>query len=365
MSYIGYGGVMADVITGMMTIEEVMQNEYFIAIAIFAASLVAAKIINFILKTYVKRLTEKTKSDLDDQVLKAVSKPLYLLIIFVGLYLAFKRISMLDPHAIIVDNAFFVVCVFISAFMVSRISSVLITHWLHVQQKYEQTPKLISKIVAVVFYLIAIMIILAYFKIEVTPLIATLGLGGLAVGLALQDTLSNFFAGLHIITDKPISVGDFIELENGAIMGTVEDISWRSTRIKTAANTIVIVPNAKLASGTIVNDSLPEQETEIVVQCGVGYGSDLKKVEKVTLDVARKIQETVPGAVKGFEPTMRYHTFADSNINFSVSLRLKNIRERFIVRHEFIKALKERYDKEKIDISFPVRKIFYGKGKGK
>ncbi len=356
---------MADMVTGIITLEELMQSEYFIALMIFVGSVIIALIVNFILKTYVKKLTQKTQSDFDDLLLKAVTKPFSILIIFVGLYFAFKRISMLNPHAVFVDNGFFVLCTFTAAFLVARIFSVLINHWLHVQKKYEQTPKLISKIVAIVFYLIAGMIILAYFKIEITPIIATFGLGGLAVGLALQDTLSNFFAGLHIITDKPISVGDFIELENGAIMGTVEDISWRSTRIKTAANTIVIVPNAKLASSTIVNDSLPEQETEIVVQCGVGYGSDLKKVEKVTLDVARKIQETVPGAVKGFEPSMRYHTFADSNINFSVSLRLKNIRERFIVRHEFIKALKERYDKEKIDISFPVRKIYYGKGKGK
>jgi len=349
----------------LIPLDELLQNEYFIALMIFIGSVIIALIVNFILKTYVKKLTQKTQSDLDDLLLKAFTKPFSMLIIFVGLYFAFKRISMLDPHAVFVDNGFIVLCTFTIAYIVSRIFSVLIAHWLRVQKKYEQTPKLISKIVAIVFYLIAGMIILAYFKIEVTPLIATLGLGGLAVGLALQDTLSNFFAGLHIITDKPISVGDFIELENGAIMGTVEDISWRSTRIKTASNTMVIVPNAKLAGSTIVNDSLPEQETEITVQCGVGYGEDLKKVEKVTLDVARKVQETVPGAVKGFEPTMRYHTFGDSNINFSVSLRLQNIRERFIVRHEFIKALKERYDKERIDISFPVRKIYYGKGKKK
>jgi small-conductance mechanosensitive channel len=344
----------------LIPIDELLQNEYFIAFMIFVGSVIIALIVNFILKTYVKKLTQKTQSDFDDLLLKAFTKPFSILIIFVGLYLAFKRISMLDPHAVFVDNGFLVLCTFTVAYIVSRVFNVLIAHWLHVQKKYEQTPKLISKIVAVVFYLIAGMVILAYFKVEVTPLIATLGLGGLAVGLALQDTLSNFFAGLHIITDKPISVGDFIELENGAIMGTVEDISWRSTRIKTAANTIVIVPNAKLAGSTIVNDSLPDQETEIVVQCGVGYGEDLKKVEKVTLDVAKKIQETVPGAVKGFEPTMRYHTFADSNINFSVSLRLQNIKERFNVRHEFIKALKERYDRERIDISFPVRKIYYG-----
>jgi small-conductance mechanosensitive channel len=346
--------------TGIITLDQLLLNEYFIALMIIIGSLVATQVFKFILRLYVKRVSSRTKTDLDDRLVEAITKPGYLLIIFAGLYLAFRRISMFDPHAILVDNAFFVIIAFTAAYMVSRIFSVLISHWLHVQKKYEQTPKLISKIVAVVFYLIAGMVILAYFKIEITPIIATLGLGGLAVGLALQDTLSNFFAGLHILTDKPVSVGDFVELENGAITGTVEDISWRTTRIRTISNTLVIVPNAKLANSTIVNDSLPNQETEITIQCGVSYASNLNKVEKVTLDVAKKIQQDVTGAVKGFEPTVRYHTFGDSNINFSVTLRLQTIGDRFRVRHEFIKALKERYDREGIEISWPVRKLYYG-----
>ncbi len=200
--------------------------------------------------------------------------------------------------------------------------------------------------------------ILSYFKIEITPLVATLGIGGLAVGLALQNTLSNFFAGLYMVADKPITVGDFIELPDADISGYVEDIGWRSTRIKTLPNTVVIVPNSKLAENIIVNDSLPEHEMAALVQCGVAYGSDLKKVEKATIDVARKIQKTVPGAVKTFEPFIRYHTFGDSNINFTIILRVEKFVDKYLVTHEFIKALKERYDKEGIEISWPVRKIY-------
>ena len=99
----------------------------------------------------------------------------------------------------------------------------------------------------------------------------------------------------------------------------------------------------------------------VMVQCGVSYGSDLKKVEKVTIDVAGKIQKTVPGAVKTFEPFIRYHTFGDSNINFTVILRVEKFVDRYLVIHEFIKALKESYDKEKIEISWPVRKVYQAK----
>ncbi len=147
----------------------------------------------------------------------------------------------------------------------------------------------------------------------------------------------------------------------GNIAGYVEDIGWRSTRIRTLPNTIVIVPNSRIAESVITNNYMPVQEMSIVLQCGVAYGSDLEKVEKVTVDVARKIQQTVPGAVKTFEPFIRYHTFGDSNINFSIILRVEEFVARYLVTHEFFKALKARYDKENIEISWPVRKVYTAK----
>lgn len=188
-------------------------------------------------------------------------------------------------------------------------------------------------------------------------MIAGVGIGALAVGLALQSTLSNFFAGIHLLSDRPINVGDFIELDEKT-SGIIEDIGWRSTRIRMLTDNLLIIPNAKLADSNIINYSMPKDDSSIWVPCGVAYESDLKKVEKVTLEVAKKIQETVPGAVKDFEPAFRYREFGDSNINFITILRVEKPMNRFTVRNEFIKALKERYDKEKIEISWPIRKIY-------
>ncbi len=345
----------------MVSIETLLQNEYFQFFLILIGSIIFAQIFNFTLKKYVKKITEKTKSDIDDIILAIITKPLYTLIIFIGLYLALKSLSALAPFALWINGTLFVITVLIVSSLLSRVVTVLTSRWLKVQKRFEKTPRLINKTVTIVIYLIALLMILSYFKIEITPLVATLGIGGLAVGFALQNTLSNFFAGLHIIADKPINVGDFIELPDANISGYVEDIGWRSVRIKTLPNTIVIVPNSKLADNIIVNDTLPEQEMAALVQCGVAYGSDLKKVEKVTIDAARKIQKTVPGAVKTFEPFIRYHTFGDSNINFTIILRVEKFVDKYLVTHEFIKALKERYDKEDIEISWPVRKIYYGK----
>jgi len=140
--------------------------------------------------------------------------------------------------------------------IVARILSFFISRWLKVQKQFQKTPKLISTVVSIVIYLIAFLMILRYLNVEITPLVATLGLGGLAVGLALHNTLSNFFAGVYIISDRPINVGDYIEMD-GNIAGYVEDIGWRSTRIKTLPNTIVVVPNSKIAESVIVNNYLP------------------------------------------------------------------------------------------------------------
>ena len=256
-------------------------------------------------------------------------------------------------------SANFVVGVIWAVFVLYRLTKVAMEKWISLNPQLQSMPKLFIKIVNVIIYIIGFIIILRYFNIEITPLVATLGIGGIAIGFALQDTLSNFFAGLHIVSDKPIRIGDFMEIEGG-VSGYVDDIGWRTTRIRTLPNTLVIVPNSKIASSMITNDSLPVPEMSIVVQCGVAYSSDLEKVEKVTIDAAKKIQKNTPGAVNDFEPFIRYHTFGDSNINFSIILRVKTFVDKYLVTHEFIKELKKAYDKEGIEISWPVRKIYHG-----
>jgi small-conductance mechanosensitive channel len=341
----------------MAVIESLIRNFQFVLILVGFA--IITKIVQFILVKYVRGIAARTKTDIDDIILKIITKPLCIFIMFAGLYFALKSLSVFAPYFTQLDAIFFVGTVLLLSLIISRILGVLLSRWLKVQKKYEKMPKLIGNMVAIVIYLMAFLMILNQFGIEITPLIAAFGLGGLAIGLALQNTLSNFFAGLHIITDRPINFGDFIEIEGG-LSGFVEDVGWRSTRVRTLPNTLVIIPNSKLAESVITNYSLPVLEMSTVIQCGVAYGSDLEKVENVTIEVAKKIQETVPGAVKTFQPLVRYHTFGDSNINFSIILRVEEPAAKYIVTHEFIKALKKRYDEERVEISWPVRKIYYG-----
>jgi small-conductance mechanosensitive channel len=341
-----------------VTIAQLSQHEYFYFFLIVLSSFILAQIVHFILVNYVRRLAARTKTDLDDIIVNILSKPVSIFILFTGFYFALKSVSQLAPYFSYIDGTFFVVTTLLLALIISQILRIVLSFWLRAQKQLEKMPKLLSNLVAMFIYLIAFLMILEHFNIEITPIIAAYGLGALAIALALQNTLSNLFAGLHIVSDRPINFGDFIEVEGG-VSGFVEDIGWRSTRVRTLPNTLVIIPNSKLAESIITNYSLPVPEMSVVIQCGVDYGSDLEKVERVTIDVAKQVQEAVPGAMKDFQPFIRYHTFDESNINFSIILRVEEPAAKYVVTHEFIKALKKRYDEEEIEISWPIVKLHY------
>jgi len=199
-------------------------------------------------------------------------------------------------------------------------------------------------------------------KITITPFIASLGIGGVVVGLAMQDTLSNFFSWAYIVSNKPIRGGDYIQFEAGK-EGYVDRIGWRNVRVRTLSNNILIIPNNKLVSSPVTNFYLPESELAVLVNVGVAYQSDLEKVEKVTIEVAREVLQETEGAVKEFQPFIRYNALGESSINFTVILRAKEYTDQHLIIHEFIKRLHRRYQREEIEMPFPTRTV-YLKGEG-
>jgi small-conductance mechanosensitive channel len=215
---------------------------------------------------------------------------------------------------------------------------------------------LLQNVVKVIVYILGFLVLLQNLGVSVAPMLTALGVGGLAVALALQPTLSNLFSGIQIIAARKIRIGHFIRLEEG-LEGYVTDINWRSTTIRALSNQTIILPNTKLADSTITNTWIPDPEISVPIPVGVGYESDLEFVERVTLEVAKSIQSTHSGAAPGFEPAVRFAEFGDSSINFRVVLRAKEFAEQFLMRHDFIKALHARYKKEGINIPFPIRTI--------
>ena len=340
----------------MSILQEIVNNEYSRFLVILIGTIIVVSITYLILRFISKRIAGE-KKNYKKYIFKKLSKPTLLIVFFVGLYTALSSLSILNQYQNWIDGAFFVLTTLIFALLISNAINIIMMGYLKVRKGFERTPMLLNKVVSVIIFIIAIVIILGYFQLDITPLIAGVGLGALAIGLALQSTLSNFFAGMHIISDRPIDIGDFIELDPDTY-GYVEDIGWRSTRIRTWTDNLIVVPNGKLAESNILNYSKPKQDMSFFIPCGVAYESDLKKVEKVALDVAKKIQQNIPGAVKDFEPLFRFKEFGDSNINFITILRVEEPMKRFSVRNEFIKELKERFDKEGIEISWPIVKLY-------
>jgi small-conductance mechanosensitive channel len=215
---------------------------------------------------------------------------------------------------------------------------------------------LMQNVVRTVVFLLGALVILGSFDVNITPYLTAVGVGGLAVALALQDPLSNFFAGVFLSASGQIRIGDYVKLDTGS-EGYVADFNWRATSIRMLSNNIVIVPNAKIAQATVTNFHQPSREVGVGVDVGVHYLSDLGKVERVTLDVAKEVLREVPGAVREFEPSVRFHTFSPTAVVCSVGLRGQEFTDQFLLKHEFVKRLHARFREEAIVMPFPVTPI--------
>jgi len=268
--------------------------------------------------------------------------PLVTGLILAGLAAALKFLPLEARHLELINIVIQVLFILVIVIFANN----LFTRWLKLARKRSEFLQSVGGIFQIIFrivlFALGFLIILQTLNIKITTLLASLGIGSLAVALALQDTLANFFAGLYILADKPIKVGDFVRLETGE-EGYIEYISWRSTRMRMLPNNLVVIPNSKLGSSTILNYNLPAPELSVLVQVGVSYDSDLEFVEKVTIEVAKEVQETVEGAVKNFTPFITYHTFADSSINFTVIMRASHFVAGYLMKHEFIQPGKHRH----------------------
>ncbi len=214
----------------------------------------------------------------------------------------------------------------------------------------------LRKIINIVIIVVAALLIANQLNLKITPLLASLGIVGLAVALAMQDTLSNFFSGFYLMLDQPIRPGDYIQLDTGQ-EGFVQEIGWRATRIRPFNNNLVIVPNSKLADSVIINWHQPVPEMSVYIRCGVAYHSDLDEVERIAKEVGHQVQDRVEGTNREWDPVVRFKEFGDSNITFVTVLRVTDPTQRFLLEHEFMKALFRRFNEEGIEISFPMRTV--------
>jgi small-conductance mechanosensitive channel len=332
-------------------------NPWVVLPLIVLSTSVLAYLINIVVLQLIKRAVQRTPTEIDDRIYQLLQRYLFPLLILGGL-LIIADAAPLPAKALRAVHSLLVISAILVAIFFSTKAALLFLR--NVGMRYEPLQNIkgpVEVVTKIVFIVVGGMIILDNLGIAITPLLTTLGIGSLAVAIALQDTLGNLFAGLYIKADQPIELGHYIRLETGE-EGYVEHIGWRNTRIRMLPNNIVVVPNGKLVQSNITNYYLPEKELAVLVPVGVDYDSDWAKVERVTCEAAREVLKTVHGGVANFEPFIRYHTFNQSSIDFTVILRGQEFTDNFLIKHEFIKKLQARYKQEGITIPFPIRRVY-------
>jgi small-conductance mechanosensitive channel len=332
------------------------QHDMLLLVAFIVSGFLTGLFLHKIIMPLIARLAAKTSIKSDDLIIKTIRAWIIPWFVALGLYIGLKQLNLESRFYFWIENGLMIFYIFSGTMIVARFVSGLIKIKAAGTDAVIPSSSIISNIVVIIIYCLGLLIILQSQGISITPVLTALGVGGLAVALALQPTLSNLFAGLQIISSGNFNRGDFIKLSSGED-GFIEDITWRSTTIRAASDHIIVVPNSKLAEMIVSNYYLPQHEITFGVEVAVGYESDLANIEKITKEVIQEtLQESADG-VKDFEPEISFVAFGESGIKMKAFLRVNNYSAQFQVRSMFIKKLHLRYTREGIDIPYPTRNV--------
>ena len=335
--------------------EKVVFNWIWPAI-IVGGALVLGLVIERVILARLRKLADKTEWRGDEIIIGALRGIITTVLVIIGLFFASYSLPLSESLLTLLHKVLKVLLILCGTVAMSRMAVGYASLTTISDEGQRKSASILVYIARASVYLIGILVILQSLGISITPLLTALGVGGLAVALALQDTLSNLFAGIHILASRKVRTGDYIKLETGQ-EGNVVDIGWRTTTIKAPANHLIIVPNTRVASSIVADFDQPDKETVMLIGLGVSYDSDLGKVERVTVEVAKSVLKEIDGGVPTFEPVVRFSEFSDFAIRFNVILRSKQFGDQFLLRHEFIRRIHERYRREGIVIPYPIREI--------
>lgn len=331
-----------------------MTSNYYLGITIFLTSLTFLLILRFLFFKNIKKLVRKT-DDLKEKIvfkfLKSIKLPSIIWILLISLQITFDFFSLPIEKSDSITKIIKILLVFSVTIFVAKFLNETIK--IYFQIKGIKESNLITITIYAISYTSGFLIILSLLGISILPILTTLGVGGLAVGLALKDTLSNIFAGLHILVEKNVQIGDYIELEDGK-NGYIEDISWRTTKIKTISNNIIIIPNEKLSQSIIINYAKPIENTRTKIEIPISYNSDIDKFEKVVMEEVYNFSQENDKLILDPPPTLRFIPgFGDSSLNFTLFVTVCHFEDSFLIQSELRKRIFKRLKKEGIEIPYP------------
>jgi len=337
-----------------MGLENLLPNQYLRAFVLFVILFLVIRIIVFGLERIFKKITAKTKTDADDVLLKKTSKPITVIIFLLGLNIALRELILPKNIENILINVLWSISIIFFSYICYIILDVLILRgWRKISKKTKSEiddalVSIIKGILKALLIALSIIYILEIWGVQIGPFIAGLGIGGLAVALALQPSLANIFGGASMILDKSVRVGDVLLLEDGT-MGKVTEVGLRSTKITSFDHELIIIPNTKLADSKIQNVALPEPKTRVAISFGVAYGTNIEKLKKIVLSEIKKI----PHFISNPEPVIRFLEMGSSSLNFKTYFFVDHFEHRANAIDEANTRIYNALNKNNISIPFP------------
>lgn len=349
-----------------MNLPEFTQTEW-IEIGISAGIIVftwifGRRLLGFVLDRVVKRVTHRTYTNLDDTIIESVKGPLYWLVLVLAFQFAFDRLEFItESWEFSLKDAYYVLFVLIGMTVANRLVRNLL-EW-YTKEKAPATDSKIDEQVApfmrrfsqILIVTIASIMLLGYFKVDVSGIIATLGIGSLAIALAAQAALSDIITGILIMVDRPYRIGDRIEILDLDTWGDVKDIGMRSTRVRTRDNRMVIVPNSVIGKSLIVNYSFPDSQYRNEVEVGIGYKSDIEAARRIIVEAVSKVD----GVLEDRPVEALFLKFGDSALIFRVRWWLESYADTRRMFDKVNSAIHKALSEAGIEMPFPQQAVHH------
>ncbi|MFH1802829.1 MAG: mechanosensitive ion channel domain-containing protein [archaeon] len=329
-------------------------NQYFRAVIVLLVSFLVFRLLLAVVEKVFLKVTSKTKTEVDDILVKKASAPMNFVAIMLSLRLALEELVLTEGFAWSAERAIYSLLVIAIGYMIFMFVDIaLVAAWGGIAKRSkvhvnESITNLVHETLRIVLIVLALLYVLDIWGIEILPVLGALGVAGLAVALALQPVLANIFSGISVVMDKSVKVGDWIIMGDGT-WGVILKIGIRSTRVKTFDNDVVIIPNTKLADSDIRNVSLPEKKVRKTIPFGVAYGSDVDKVKKIVLAELKKVEHSVPDP----EPSVRFLEMGESSLNFKAFFYIDSYEYGYASVDEANTRIYNALNKAGITIPFP------------
>jgi small-conductance mechanosensitive channel len=342
--------------TGLIESLNISSSPYINAAISLLAFVVVAKIVDLFVDRVLRRFSSFTKTEIDDIIIDLIHYPIFLTIILIGLINAIMYLNPPQRIMFYSKGMIYTVITLIWTITIIRISRLIVKHSINkvsdVTGLGRDIIPLVENIAKIAIIIASLTVILSYWKINITPIIASAGLAGAAVALAAKDTIANFIGGVSVFIDKPFKIGDYIVLDKGE-RGEVVAIGLRSTRIKTRDDILIAVPNAIVANTKIINESAPVPRFRVRIPVSVAYGSDIDLVEKTLVDISLENKNVLDSPA----PRVRFREFGDSSLRFELLCWAREPAVRGLTIHEINSSIYWKFKETGIKIPFPQRDV--------